>query len=94
MMAEIARQLTEYRFVVPCRLQTPMHVGAGTGLQFSDSPLRRTASGKLVIPGTSLAGVLRANANDWTVSADVYWATPTTIPRCRVIVAFAGCLAM
>ncbi len=50
----------EYRFVLPCRLKSPLALGSGQGSSLTDSELRRNSQNKLIIPGTSLAGVLRS----------------------------------
>lgn len=42
--------------------RTGMHIGTGEADSVTDAPFRRTASGELVIPGTSLAGLLRSTA--------------------------------
>lgn len=41
---------------------TPLHVGTGRGSVVADAEVARDASGQLLIPGTSLAGVLRGRA--------------------------------
>ena len=64
-------KLTEHWFQIPCELVTPMHVGAGFSGGQVDSVLRRNASGKLVIPGTSLAGVLRSLCEEFADPDDV-----------------------
>ncbi|NOZ71027.1 MAG: hypothetical protein GXP38_03795 [Chloroflexi bacterium] len=43
-------------------LRTPLHVGSGQGNDTVDDLLRRDARGRLIIPGPSLAGALRAIA--------------------------------
>ncbi|MCA9061524.1 MAG: hypothetical protein KDA96_00615 [Planctomycetaceae bacterium] len=50
---------TEHRFVMKCRTVTPLSIGNGMPSALTDRPLRRTASGQIVVPGTSIAGVLR-----------------------------------
>jgi CRISPR/Cas system CSM-associated protein Csm3 (group 7 of RAMP superfamily) len=52
--------MREYRFKLACRTTTPLHCGAGHESDLSDADLRRRADGTLVIPGTSIAGALRA----------------------------------
>jgi CRISPR/Cas system CSM-associated protein Csm3 (group 7 of RAMP superfamily) len=52
--------MREYRFRLTCRTTTPLHCGAGRESELSDADLRRRADGTLVIPGTSIAGALRA----------------------------------
>jgi len=52
--------MREYRFKLTCRTTTPLHCGAGRESELSDADLRRRADGTLVIPGTSIAGALRA----------------------------------
>jgi len=51
--------MTEYRFVLKATLKSPLHLGEGREGSATDAPLRRTAAGEVVLPGTSLAGVLR-----------------------------------
>ena len=53
------RSLVEHRFVIGCQTRTPLHTGSGLPGSQTDAELRRNARGKLVIPGTSIAGVLR-----------------------------------
>ncbi|MBI3960148.1 MAG: hypothetical protein HY328_15145 [Chloroflexi bacterium] len=43
-------------------LRTPLHVGTGRATETVDDLLRRDAQGRILIPGTSLAGPLRAIA--------------------------------
>lgn len=43
-------------------LRTPLHVGTGNATDAVDDLLRRDAQGRILIPGTSLAGPLRAIA--------------------------------
>lgn len=63
--AEIARQPCdsaphpEYRFLLRCSTASPLSVSAGAASQHTDNDLRRSATGKVVIPGTSIAGALR-----------------------------------
>lgn len=52
--------MREYRFRLTCHTTTPLHCGAGRESAFSDADLRRRADGTLVLPGTSIAGALRA----------------------------------
>ena len=51
------RQIT-----VPLVTRTALHVGAGQGDAVTDAFVRQDAQGLPVIPGTSLAGALRAMA--------------------------------
>lgn len=44
------------------KLRTPLHVGTGRGTETADDLLRRDARGRLLIPGTALAGALRSIA--------------------------------
>lgn len=44
------------------KLRTPLHVGSGQDTETVDDLLRRDASGRLLIPGTALAGALRSIA--------------------------------
>lgn len=44
------------------KLRTPLHVGTGRGTETADDLLRRDARGRLLIPGTALAGALRGIA--------------------------------
>lgn len=44
------------------KLRTPLHVGTGAGTETADDLLRRDARGRLLIPGTALAGALRSIA--------------------------------
>lgn len=44
------------------KLRTPLHVGTGRGTETADDQLRRDARGRLLIPGTALAGALRGIA--------------------------------
>ncbi|HPN34211.1 MAG TPA: RAMP superfamily CRISPR-associated protein [bacterium] len=43
-------------------LRTPLHVGTGVGTETADDLVRRDARGRLLIPGTALAGALRSIA--------------------------------
>ena len=52
------------------RLATALHIGTGQGNAGFDAPVRRRNDGTLIIPGTSLAGVLRTTA---TRLAPNYW---------------------
>jgi CRISPR/Cas system CSM-associated protein Csm3 (group 7 of RAMP superfamily) len=52
--------MREYRFRLTCRTTTPFHCGAGHESELSDADLRCRADGTLVLPGTSIAGALRA----------------------------------
>lgn len=54
------RPLVEHRFVIRCRTLTPLYTGSGSPGSQTDAELRRNARGKLVIPGTSIAGALRS----------------------------------
>src|SRR5947209_996068 len=42
--------------------RTPVHVGSGEGEETTDAFFRRDARGRCLIPGTALAGALRAGA--------------------------------
>jgi CRISPR/Cas system CSM-associated protein Csm3 (group 7 of RAMP superfamily) len=44
------------------KLRTSLHVGTGAGTETADDLLRRDARGRLLIPGTALAGALRSIA--------------------------------
>ena len=44
------------------KLRTPLHVGTGAGTETADDLVRRDARGRLLIPGTALAGTLRGIA--------------------------------
>lgn len=51
-------------FEGPLRLETPLHIAsAGISLE-TDSPLLKTSGGQVYIPGTSIAGALRARAQE------------------------------
>lgn len=44
------------------QLRTALHVGTGEGTEIADDLLRRDARGRLLIPGTAIAGALRSMA--------------------------------
>lgn len=41
---------------------TAVHIGSGKGGETTDAPLRRDAQGRIVLPGTAIAGALRSTA--------------------------------
>lgn len=41
---------------------TAVHIGSGKGGETTDAPLRRDAQGRIVLPGTAIAGALRTTA--------------------------------
>jgi CRISPR/Cas system CSM-associated protein Csm3 (group 7 of RAMP superfamily) len=43
-------------------LTTALHVGTGKGGRIADSPIRRRSDGRIMIPGTAIAGALRTIA--------------------------------
>ncbi len=49
----------EYLIKLECKTNTPLHVGGGDSSEMTDSDLRRNSKGQIVIPGTSIAGVMR-----------------------------------
>jgi len=54
--------MNEYRYLLSCTLSTPARIGTGAANLFTDATLRRSAAGRPVVPGTGLAGALRAIA--------------------------------
>ncbi len=44
------------------RLRTALHIGTGQDSETTDDLLRRDARGRLLIPGTAIAGALRSLA--------------------------------
>lgn len=54
--------MTERWIVAKLRLDTALHVGKGKGNKPTDSPLRRTGDGRLVLPGRAIGGALRTTA--------------------------------
>ncbi len=56
---DICKSTTEYLFRLNCLAATPIHVGSGQSSARTGSALRRNAAGKIIIPGTSIAGVVR-----------------------------------
>jgi CRISPR/Cas system CSM-associated protein Csm3 (group 7 of RAMP superfamily) len=50
------------RITAQLKLRTPLHVGTGKATEAVDDLLRRDAQGRILIPGTALAGPLRAVA--------------------------------
>lgn len=57
---------TDVRFDLKLRTVTGLHVGTGEEGPFANRPFRRRADGELVIPGTTIAGVLRSTAERLT----------------------------
>jgi CRISPR/Cas system CSM-associated protein Csm3 (group 7 of RAMP superfamily) len=53
---------TERYILGDLKLDTALHVGAGKGGDPTDSPLRRTGDGRVVLPGRALGGALRTLA--------------------------------
>lgn len=51
-----------YYFSAQLHFNTPLHIGAGLSDDFTDLPVYRNANSQLLIPGSSLAGVLRGQA--------------------------------
>ena len=57
-------------------LQSPLHIGNGAENDMSDAPVFRTLDGQLVIPGTALAGAMRAIGKSiapWLVGGEPGW---------------------
>lgn len=52
--------MIEHRFQLACTTATPLRLSSGDGSEFADTAVRRGVDGSFVIPGTSLAGVLRS----------------------------------
>ncbi len=44
------------------KFNTALHIGSGKAGETTDAPLRRDARGRVVLPGTAIAGALRATA--------------------------------
>lgn len=71
------------------KLRTPLHVGTGAGTETADDLLRRDARGRLLIPGTALAGALRSIAtrlaprlDDTRICHAMTGADPSKVPAC------------
>ena len=65
------------------KLTAPLHIGTGRDSEPHDAPLRRTADGRLFIPGRALGGVLRTTA---TLIAPRI----TGVSACQVLLAKPG----
>ncbi len=65
-MTESATGITEHRFKMECTTTTPLLTSNGRGSQSSDIAFRRRLDGTCVIPGSSLAGVLRGVVESMT----------------------------
>lgn len=64
--------MKEFRFVLTCRTQSPLSL-RGNGSEFTDADFRRDGHGRLTIPGTSLAGVLRTIVERVAPDGDACW---------------------
>ncbi len=53
---------TELYFIAELKLETALHIGTGKGGEPTDSPLRRTNNGRIMIPGRAIGGSLRTTA--------------------------------
>lgn len=49
-------------FTAKIQFTTAVHIGSGKGGETTDAPLRRDAQGRIVLPGTAIAGALRTTA--------------------------------
>ncbi len=54
--------MPEYFITAELVLDTALHIGVGKGGAPTDDPVRRAGNGRLLIPGTAIAGSLRAAA--------------------------------
>lgn len=52
----------ERTILAELKLTSALHIGIGKGYRPTDSPLRRTGDGRLVLPGRAIGGALRALA--------------------------------
>lgn len=52
--------MREYRFIGSFDLVTPLRLSSGEEAELADSAVRRRADGRLLVPGTSIAGAFRA----------------------------------
>lgn len=56
----------EYRFRLECQTATSLRVGSGEEGEITDAALWRRSDGRLVLPGTSIAGALRNSVERMT----------------------------
>ncbi len=48
---------TELYFIAELKLETALHIGTGKGGEPTDSPLRRTNNGRIMIPGRAIGAI-------------------------------------
>ncbi len=54
--------LTRYVFTGGLELVSPLHIGSGHSHELTDSPIRTNVDGRPIVPGTTLGGLLRSQA--------------------------------
>ena len=63
--------LRTYRIKATLEAQSPVHVGSADEIHFVDMPFAMNGQGQYYIPGTSMAGVLRAWMQQYLLNAEL-----------------------